>query len=455
LFFVFIFFWVIAIFIYLNENRTQSDSWAARTLLIFGFGGISVIFREQADKGNLSWLFPAVAGSIGEIWGPYALLMFALHFTGRVPKEKYKQIITAILVAFPIIIFYFAVPVLIMFGQVESQAAQHVQTLILTVMIAPYYLGAAFLIVWNLFRNSDFANQTENLTTFLISVPTSLAYFIFVYIFPCFGDLNGWKASFVIMLVVFTLFVYFVVRGNAFGLSFYQQNTSRKSMEKTVIEGTSILQNVMKDNLIAAEFALQNAKYLYQNQEDMDSVMKDVQIALDSCEHSLSILERIRLKINPVRLNLKVCRILPIIEQVIDQSQTEHADKNVQIIRDFASNPQLFCDPVHIREVLLNLVNNAIEAVSGDGSGLLVISVTESKYKLKIQIRDNGSGIDKYQSKKLGIPFLTSKDKESHYGLGLYYVKKIIDMHNGQFAIKKSSAEGILAEIILPSINED
>jgi signal transduction histidine kinase len=212
----------------------------------------------------------------------------------------------------------------------------------------------------------------------------------------------------------------------------------------------------MKSTLLDAELALQNGNHLFtQNQEDMDSVMKDVQIALGSCERSLYILEKTRQKINPVPPEPKICRLLPIIEQAIDQSRKEHDDKDVQIVKNYNSDPQLFCDLIHIREAIFNLVNNALEAVSDDGSGLLVISVTESKHNAKIQIRDNGSGIDKKRIMQLGVPFITSKDQNSHYGLGLYYVKKIIDMHNGQFALKKSTAEGILAEIILPRIKED
>ncbi|WP_353852922.1 HAMP domain-containing sensor histidine kinase [Dehalobacter restrictus] len=455
MFFVFIFFWIIAIFIYLNKNRTKADCWAARTFFLFGVGGISVIFREQADIGNLSWLFPAVAGSIAMLWGPYALLMFALHFSGKIPKEKRKQIITAILVALPLIIFYFAVPALKMFGHAEPQSDQDVHTFIMTVMIAPYYLGTACMVGWKLFRSSDFANRTENITTFLISVPTTLTYYLFAYILPCFGHLKGWEASLEICLVASALFVIFTVKKNVFGLSFNEQSISRKRMEATAVEGTSVLQSIMKNSLLDAELALQSAQkhYLY-NQEDMVLVMKDVQTALVSFEQSISVLEKIRLKINPVGLNPKVCSLLPILEQAIDQSRNEHEDKNVQIVRDFQSDPQIFCDPVHIEEAILNLVNNAIEAVNDDGSGLIVISITQSKHKAKIQIRDNGAGIDKYQAKQLGIPFLTSKDKESHYGLGLYYVKKIINMHDGEFALKKSTAKGILAEIILPSIRK-
>jgi signal transduction histidine kinase len=257
------------------------------------------------------------------------------------------------------------------------------------------------------------------------------------------------------MVVVFLLFVYSVVNRNAFGLSFYHQNTSRENIEQTVVEGTNILQNAIKNNLLTVERTLQNTKSLYiQNHDNMALIMKDVQIALDSCENSLFILERIHFQIHPDSINLKACSILPILEQAIDQSQAEHADKNVQIIKDIGSNPQLICDPVHIREVILNLINNGMEAVSGDGKGILVITVTHNKNKVKIQIRDNGCGIDKNHTKRLGIPFFTSKKEGTHNGLGLYYVKKIINMHNGQFALKKFQAGGILAEIILPIVND-
>jgi len=453
LYYVFIFYWIIALFIYLNKNRTKFYGWAACTFFLFGFGALSVIFREQADQGNLSWLFPAVAGSIGMLWGPYALLMAALHYTGKVPKENRKQIITAILVALPLIAFYFAVPALKMFGHAEPQAAQDIHTKIMTIMLAPYYLGAAYLFLGELFYGSDFAKRAENITTFFIAVPPTLAYYLFAYILPCFGYLNGWKAGLVLLLIVCALFVNFVVNTNVFGLSFNGQSFSRKRMQTTIIEGTGVLQSLVKKSLLNTEFVMQSAQMrCLHNQEDMALVMNDIQTALDSCEQTLAILETTRHKINPVVLDPEICRLLPILEQVIEQSHKELEIKNVQIVRDFESNPQIFCDPSLIKEAILNLVNNAIEAVNNDDCGLIAISVKQSKNKTKIQIRDNGAGINKKQARHLGIPFFTSKDKETHLGLGLYYVQKIINMHDGEFVIKKSTAKGMIAEIILPSI---
>lgn len=213
------------------------------------------------------------------------------------------------------------------------------------------------------------------------------------------------------------------------------------------------MQHAMKNNLLAARLALQNAQYYYnQEQKDSEAIMNDIQLAYDSCEHSLSILERIQLKIHPIQLTLVDCTLLPIIEQVIDQSQTEFTDKNVQIVKEFKADPRVYCDPVHIKEVILNLVSNAMEAMPEDGAGKLTVSLEEVRKKVVLQISDNGCGIGKDQMKRLGIPLVTQKVEGTHYGLGLYSVKKVIGMHEGQFFLRQAANGGTTVVIVLPAI---
>jgi len=451
LFFTFLFYWVIAFFIFANENRTKHDVWAACAFFVFGVGGISVVFREQADKGNLGWIFPAVAGSIAMLWGPYTLLMFSFYYLDMMPKSRGRRVLVALLAALPLISFYFAVPALQMFGHAEPQAMQDIHLRIMTALVAPYYLGTAFLITRNLLFGGELNKQTENFTTFLIGVPPTLLYYIFAYIIPCFGALNSWKASLPIMITASIIFVYFVINKNAFGLSFKQHNATRKKITRIGKEGTNILQDSMQNNLLATEIALHNAYNNYSNNpEELDLVMNDIQSALGSCEQALSLLERIHSKTHPEQLKPELCYIFPIIEQVINQIQTKYSEKKVNIVTHLEPNLQLICDPVHLKEAIQNLANNAIEAVNSDGSGSLVISVTKTKNKLVISIRDNGCGINVQQSKRLGMPWFTSKDEGEHYGLGLYYVKKVIEMHKGQFALRRPMSGGMIAEIILP-----
>lgn len=343
MFFTFLFYWVIAFFIFANENRTKHDVWAACAFFVFGVGGISVVFREQADKGNLGWIFPAVAGSIAMLWGPYTLLMFSFYYLDMMPKSRGRRVLLALLVALPLISFYFAVPALQMFGHAEPQAMQDVHLRIMTVLIAPYYLGTAFLLTRNLLFGRELNKQTENFTTFLIGVPPTLLYYIFAYIVPCFGVLNTWKASLPIMITASFIFIYFVINKNAFGLSFKNHNATRTRITRIGREGMNILQNSMQNNLLATEVALHNAYHNYSNNpEELNSVMDDIQSALDSCEQAISFLERIHSKTHPEQLKPELCYIFPIIEQVINQIQMKYSEKNVNIITNLESDRSIF-----------------------------------------------------------------------------------------------------------------
>jgi signal transduction histidine kinase len=325
----------------------------------------------------------------------------------------------------------------------------------MTGFVTPYFVGSAILLTINLFHRRATVWHRETITSYVLVVPASMAYYLTAFLIPCFGYNNLWQVNIVTIVAESALFFILVVRGNAFGLFYYQRNATREQMGKSIIEGTGVLQHAMKNNLLAVRLALQNAQYRYnKDKKDSEAIMNDIQLAFNSCEHSLSILERIHLKIHPVQLAPKNCTLLPIIEEVIDQSQTEYADKNVQIVREFNSNPHVYCDPVHIREVILNLVNNAIEATCEDGFGRLTISLKEVKGKVILKISDNGGGIGKDQIKRLGIPLLTQKSEGTHYGLGLYYVKKVIGMHDGQFSLRKAKNGGMTAKVTLSAIRE-
>jgi len=455
LYIVFLFFWAIAFFILMNESRTTADTWVAISIIFFGFGGLSAFLQELPVKNQDLWFWPAAAASISMIWGSYGLLIYSFHNIGIMPKSKIKQRIIEFLYAIPLICFYFIIPAIEMFGLRETASLQILHTKVMTAFVTPYFLGAAIILTINLFRKNSSIRRTETITSYILIVPATLMYYLTSFLIPCFGYPDMWRINIVTISLESILFLVLVIKKSVFGLFFSQRNATREQMEKAIIEGTGVLQHAMKNNLLTVRLALQNAIFRYsQNTNDTAAIMKNIQLALDSCEHSLSILERIHLKIHPVRLRLKTCTLLPIIEQVIDQSQTEYDDKVIQIVREFSSNPQLHCDPVHLREVLLNLVNNAMEAMGECESGQLIISVIEGPKKVVIQIKDNGCGIEKTQIKKLGIPLNTAKVKGTHYGLGLYYVKKVIGMHNGQFSLRKSSSGGMIAQIVLMTIRE-
>lgn len=90
---------------------------------------------------------------------------------------------------------------------------------------------------------------------------------------------------------------------------------------------------------------------------------------------------------------------------------------------------KVICDEIEIEQVLVNLINNAIDAVTDRDEKWVHIELSETDRSVIVQIRDSGRGIDPDIQKKLFQPFFTTKPVGQGTGLGLSIVKGIMDEH--------------------------
>lgn len=114
--------------------------------------------------------------------------------------------------------------------------------------------------------------------------------------------------------------------------------------------------------------------------------------------------------------------------------------------------PEIFADQVGLRQVIINLLLNALHAVnSGDGAeaGKRVIMATETAGgKVTLKVSDNGPGIRPSQREKLFEPFYTTKTQGS--GLGLYLCRRIAEQHQGNISITDNIKGMTTFELTLP-----
>jgi signal transduction histidine kinase len=103
-------------------------------------------------------------------------------------------------------------------------------------------------------------------------------------------------------------------------------------------------------------------------------------------------------------------------------------------------------DPAQLKQVVLNLLMNAIEAMEHGGN--LTVSCQKGERELNLCISDTGAGISPENLKQIWDPFFTTKARGM--GLGLAVVRDIIERHSGTIAIRSRLGEGTRIDIRLP-----
>ena len=108
-------------------------------------------------------------------------------------------------------------------------------------------------------------------------------------------------------------------------------------------------------------------------------------------------------------------------------------------------------DPDQLRQVLINLLNNAAEAMSGGGEVRIAAAAekdAEDRSMVVVRICDAGSGMDEEVRSRAFEPFFS--DKESGTGLGLCIAARIMAAHDGLVALESTSPRGSTFAVWIP-----
>lgn len=119
------------------------------------------------------------------------------------------------------------------------------------------------------------------------------------------------------------------------------------------------------------------------------------------------------------------------------------------VLRNFQDNlPELYCQPMQLNQIFLNLLVNAAQAIEERGEISIEVSATESEFM--IVIRDTGSGIAAQDIRKIFEPFYTTKPVGTGTGLGLSLSYSIVQKHKGEIKVTSTLGVGTSFTVILP-----
>lgn len=129
--------------------------------------------------------------------------------------------------------------------------------------------------------------------------------------------------------------------------------------------------------------------------------------------------------------------------------EKEIRDKQIRVIqRTGLDSCPIWSDPYQIRQVLINLLDNAVHAV--DRKGTITLSIRKTEQEACLDIEDNGVGIPEKNLGKIFDPFFSTKPFEQGTGLGLFVVHKILSQLNGRIHVKSQVGRGSCFTVCLP-----
>lgn len=191
-----------------------------------------------------------------------------------------------------------------------------------------------------------------------------------------------------------------------------------------------------------AQFFGSRAKKHSESRQYADLMVSEV----DRLNQTISGLLQFARPREPNILQIDVERLFRKTEQLMQADFNAHS---VSLQIEYAENrkeSKLSADPDLLLQVLLNLLKNAINASTPGGK--VILKIWQEEQTVRIQVRDNGQGMDKEEQERMFDPFFTTRKKGT--GLGLAVSHQIIEQHDGCFEVQSTPEKGTAITIILP-----
>jgi signal transduction histidine kinase len=181
--------------------------------------------------------------------------------------------------------------------------------------------------------------------------------------------------------------------------------------------------------------------------DDKPEVQKKLRLILEEVrrlENFLGDLRDFTRPALPVKEKISLNQVIREVETLLE---TETQKRDIEMVEDLDSRlPKVEADPNQMKQVLLNLMKNAMEAI--DGGGRITVKTGAEEAQVWFSITDTGVGMPPEVLEKIFNPFFTTKEKGT--GLGLAVIHKIITDHQGTVAVESTPERGTTFLVKLP-----
>ncbi|MFO7600282.1 MAG: ATP-binding protein [Candidatus Desulfacyla sp.] len=181
--------------------------------------------------------------------------------------------------------------------------------------------------------------------------------------------------------------------------------------------------------------------------------MAQIKLQVDRCAQITQAILKFGRKGEPVSREVDLRTFIPEVTQMISKKASVQGIVLKEEISE--ETPLIQGDPSHIQQVLLNLFNNGMDAVTqkyGSSGGQLTVGARPgADGRVEVWVRDNGCGISHENLNKIFSPFFTTKPVGKGTGLGLSVCYGIVDKMGGSMAVESEMGVGTTFTISLPT----
>lgn len=176
---------------------------------------------------------------------------------------------------------------------------------------------------------------------------------------------------------------------------------------------------------------------------------ESMQLVIDETNRLSTLVKRLLIFSRPIDKKMKPTDINKLVTEVVSFVSMGLSEADISVSLNLTPGlPLIDTDESSVREVIINIMDNSVEAMPDGGSLKISTGIDSENKKLVIEVADQGKGISSEIIDKVFDPFFTSK--ETGAGLGLSISYQIIKAHNGEISFSENHGAGMKCIIKLP-----
>jgi len=227
---------------------------------------------------------------------------------------------------------------------------------------------------------------------------------------------------------------------------------ARVSRIVTMGELTASIAHEINQPLAAvATNASASLRWLAVDPPNLDEARQAMANAMNEANRASGVIERLRTMLKKVPPQLRPVDVNEVIRDVLALAHRELVTGGVTTRTELAPDlPSVLGDRVQLQQVMLNLIMNAIDAMSPvhDRPRTLLIKSARDAEGVVIEVQDSGKGLDPEQASRIFDSFFTTKPEG--IGMGLSISRSIVEAHGGRLQGMPGSSDGAVFRVILP-----